>query len=236
MLAQSVTPVKITSGFNWDLVANGAGSAAGSVTGGFDTVSNVFYDSSYLSSHVGGGSGIFPAGSTVLGNSGNQYTLAAAANNNALLLSASAASGTLNLSPTALGVVYILGCSADGSSLVNYTLNFVGGATVSGNFTFSDWLDPSHTGEITGLSRVNMLDVYEVNPSWTTAFSFYDAAISIPIVDQSLALQNISFVFAGGSSKAAVFAVSGIGSVPEPGSAALLTVGIAAAVWFVRRK
>jgi hypothetical protein len=235
--AQSATPLSITAGLNVDLVADGSGSAGGSVSGGFDNAGSVFYASSYLSSHPGGSSGVLPSGGTVVGNSGNQYYLAPAAGANALLLTSGNTSGTLNLfysTPAQLKTVYVLGSSADGPTLLNYTLNFSGGATVSGSFTFSDWYDPGLTGEITGLSHVSTADVYSGQGN---VFSLYDKAIVIPDADVPLTLQSISFTFEGSTSKAAIFDVSGAAPVPvpEPTSAALLSVGLAAA-WFARRR
>jgi hypothetical protein len=239
VLAQSATPLNITSGFNWDLVANGSGSAAGSVTGPFDgydtSGTNVFYDNTYLSSHSGGNGGVFPAGGTFTGNSGNQYNLAAASGNNSLLLSQDNTSGILNLSyssPSQLNAIYVLGSSANGSTLLDYTLSFSGGTIVSGSFTYSDWYDPEQTGEVTGLGRVTMGDIYSDKGN---SFSLYDNEIVIPAADQSLTLQSISFNYAGDSSEtAAIFAVSGVEPVPEPASAALLAFSLAMAGLFAR--
>jgi hypothetical protein len=232
--AQTATPLEISSGFNADLIADGSGSASGSASAPFDG-GNVFYDSTYLSNHPGGNSGVFPSGGIVTGNSGNQYDLAAATGNNALRLLEGDTSGTLDLvSPAfSLASIYVLGSSADGPSLLDYTLNFAGGNTSSGSFTFADWFDPGQTGEITGLSHVGLDDTY----SWQgNVFSLYAAQIDVPLEDQALALQSISFTFADSGSTAAIFALSAT-PAPEPSTLALAAMGgLGSLLMFRRRK
>jgi hypothetical protein len=228
--AQSLTPLNVTSGYDFDLIADGAGSAASSTSGSFDG-SNVFYDSTYLSNHeAGSNSGVLVvdttntegSDTTITGNSGTPYVLAPVAADNVVYLNSSETSGALNFTPTSgLAALDVLGSSADGSSVIGYTLNFSGGATSSGTLTFPDWYDPSASGEVTDLSHVSTGDSYSPQGN---SFSLYDELIAVPQQDQSLALDSISFTFDGSSSTGAIFAVTAQ-AVPEPDTFSAMILG-----------
>ena len=235
--AQTATPITIVSGFNEDIIADGT-TATTSTTSGIDSV-NVFYDNSYAASnHISGGA--FPAGQTVTGADGNSYEFAAASANNGLLLNSSETIGTLSLSypDGPLGTVYLIGTSASGSTLLDYTLNFAGGASSSGSFSFADWYDSTASGTVTGLGRVsNQTDSYDA--AGGNNFSLYSIAISIPVSDQSLTLDNIIISYDGvnAGSSAVIVGVSGAApaSVPEPGTLAFAALGLGLAAIFRRR-
>jgi len=227
MASAQTTPLTITLGFNQDLVADGS-FALPSTTSTIDG-SSVFYDSSYAASN-GISGGIFPAGSTVTGNDGNQYTFASAMGDNGLLLDDGSESGSLSFTPTGLSTLDLLGMSANGGVsggvTVSYTLNFANATTASGTAFFQDWYDESETlGTITGLQRVNQAsDFYDS----THFFSLFSVAIAIPIADQSLALDSVTLTSDGISgSSVAVFAADGTAApVPEPTSLVLAAAGV----------
>jgi len=235
-------PLTITSGFNVDAVADGPGSAADSTSGGIDSLHSVFYDSSYDTSH-GNLGGALPAGQTVTDASGNQYSLAPAAGNNALLIGNGNSSGTLTLSyatNSSLTGLLLLGTSVDGGTILDYTLNFSGGATATGTVSFADWHDYGNNGVFTGLGRVNQSD------DFSGRASLYADNIDIPVADQLLQLQSISLSYDAGNGNidglfpsAAILGVSAFDPIiptPEPSTNGLLICGAPILALLVRHR
>jgi hypothetical protein len=236
------TPLTVTSGFNVDAVAEGSGSAADSTSGGIDSLHSTFYDSSYDTSH-GNLGGALPAGQTIIDSSGNSYSLAPATGNNALLIGNGNSSGTLSLSYAAdasLTGLLVLGTSVDGGTILDYTLTFTGDVTASGTLNFADWHDYGNTGVFTGLGRINQSDNY------AGSASLFAGSVNIPVEDQLLQLQSISFNYDAGNGNidglypsAAIFGVSAfdpIIPVPEPASSALLICGAPFLALLVRHR
>lgn len=233
-------PLTVTSGFNAGIIANGSGSAGSSTTTGFDESGNVFYDSSYDSTH-GNHGGALPAGQTITDWDGNQYTLGSAAGNNALFLSAGNTAGTLGVSyadNASLTSLLLLGTSAEGDTILNYTLNFAGGITSGGTFTMANWYNPGAGGTFNSFGRISLTDDY--NSESGNLFSLYTASIEIPEEDQLLRLESISLTYDGANAdtadanfgiapRAAILGVSAfdpiIAPVPEPSSSSLALCG-----------
>jgi hypothetical protein len=229
-------PLTITSGYNADIVAEGAGSAGSTTSTMFDASGNVFYDSTYDAAH-GNNGGALPAGQTINDWDGNQYTLAPAAGNNALIISSENTSGTLGISyadNASLTGLLLLGTSAAGDTILNYTLNFSGGITSSGSFTFADWHNSGASGTFNSFGRISLLDEY--NSETGRAFSLYVAGIAIPEEDALLRLDSISLGYDAGNvddfgifPRAAILGVSAfdpiIAPVPEPASSSLALCG-----------
>jgi len=229
-------PLTINSGFNADIIAEGAGSAGTTTSTMFDAQGNVFYDSTYDAAH-GGHGGELLAGQTFNDYDGNQFSLAPAAGNNALLISSENTSGTLDISyadNASLTGLLLLGTSAAGDTILNYTLNFAGGVTSSGTFTLANWYCPGAYGTFNSFGRISQLD--EFNSESGRAFSLYLAGISIPEEDVLLRLNSITLNYDSGNvddfgifPRAAIFGVSAfdpiIAPVPEPGTSALATCG-----------
>jgi hypothetical protein len=239
-------PLTITSGFNADIVADGTNSAITSTTGMFDAQGNVFYDASYDTSH-GNHGGALPSGSTIADAAGNQYNLAPATGNNALIVGSSGG-GTLNLSyanNAALTGLLLLGTSAEGSTIVDYTLNFAGGLTSSGSVSFSDWYNPTASGTFNSLGRISLFD--EFNTEQGRVFSLTAASVSIPAEYAATQLQSITLSYdtANAASfgifpRAAILGVSAfdpvIPVVPEPTSSNLAICGAFALATAALRK
>lgn len=223
VLAQSAAPLSITSGFNADVIANGSGLATNSVTSTIDgsSLGDVFYDSTYASSHGVPGSGALNAGTLTTGV--GSFVIASASGNNALDF-LSSGSGTLSFaSPATASQVYVLGTAGNGPTTLNYTLNFAGGTTASGNLTFPDWYNNAQTGAVNGLGRVDINNgTYDSGNS--NNFSLYAESISITLPDQSLNLDSINFSYSSGG-QASIFSVSGVAPVPEPSTRALIGLG-----------
>ncbi|MDR3457949.1 MAG: hypothetical protein P4N60_10920 [Verrucomicrobiae bacterium] len=210
------TPLTVTSGYNADLVAEGTNSAATTTSTGFDVYGAVFYDATYDASH-GNHGGALPVGTTIMDCGGNTYSLAPATGNNALLIG-DGDSGTLNLSyatNASLTGLSVLGTSADGDTVLDYTLNFAGGATASGSIAFSDWYDPRAYGTFTSLGCVTQDD--DFNSERGRVYSLTAAGIEIPNEYATLQLESITFTYNAGNvdnaglfPRAAILAVSAV--------------------------
>ena len=238
-------PLTITSGFNADIIADGPASAITTTTGMFDAQGNVFYDSTYDSSH-GNHGGALPAGATMTDAAGNQYSLAPATGNNAMIIG-NGTSGSLNVSygdNAALTGLLFLGTSAEGDTIVDYTLNFAGGFTSSGSFTFPDWYDPSAVGTFNSFGKISLFDEY--NTEQGRVYSLTAASVAIPNEYSTLTLQSISLSYDGANAanlgifpRAGILAVSAFDpviTVPEPTSSNLAICGaLALATTALRR-
>jgi hypothetical protein len=227
-------PLTVTAGFNADIIADGPASAITTTTGMFDAQGNVFYDSTYDNSH-GNHGGALPSGATITDAAGNQYSLAAATGNNALIVG-NGVGGTLNVSyadNAALTGLVFLGTSAEGNTIVDYTLNFAGGFTSSGSFTFPDWYDPSAVGTFNSFGKISQFDEY--NTEQGRVYSLTAANVSIPTEYSTLTLQSIALSYDGANAanlgifpRAGILAVSAfdpIITVPEPTSSNLAICG-----------
>jgi hypothetical protein len=238
-------PLTITGGFNADIVANGTNSAGTSVSGAFDAADNVFFDSTYDSSH-GNNGGALPTGSTLMDSGGNHYSLASATGNNALVLGPGG-SGTLTLdygSGAALTGLLFLGASADGDTLLDYTLHFAGEVTVSGSFTLANWFDPAANGTFTSFNRITTYD--DFNSEQNRIFSLYAASAPIPEELMATRLESITFAYGAGNvdsggifPRAAILGVSAFDPiivVPEPSTSSLMLGGVIALATLAGRK
>jgi len=233
--ADSATPLNISSGYNEDVIANGSGTAASSTTGAIDgsTQNNVFYDSTYASSHSISG-GALTTG-TVTATDGNEFTIAPATGNNVLYLDDSTTSGTLDFSsPAKLASIVILDTAGNGPTTVDYTLHFAGGATYSNGYSIADWYETAKNGVINNLSRVDSATGV-LDAAQELDFNLWDQTISIPVADQSSDLDSISFTYSSGG-EASIFAASGIAPVPEPSTLTLAGLGGLSLLRYRRRK
>ena len=210
------TPLTVASGYNADLVAEGTNSAATTTSTGFDVNGAVFYDDTYDASHGNHGGGL-PAGMTIADSGGNAYNLAPATGNNALLIG-DGDSGTLNLSyatNASLTSLSVLGTSAGGDTILDYTLNFAGGVTYSGSIVFSDWYDPRAYGTFTSLGSVTQDD--DFNSERGRVYTLTAAGIEIPDDYVGLQMESITFAYDAGNEddegifpRAAILAVSAV--------------------------
>ena len=230
--AQSANPLTISSGFNADVIANGSGSASSSTTSTVDTPTdgNVFYDSTYASSHgISGGALNGGTLSTSLG----YFAIASVSGNNALDFQSSG-TGTLTLaSPATASQLYVLGTAGNGPTIVDYIVNFAGGATTSGSLTFPDWNNTAQTGTVNGLGRVDVnTGAYDTAGN---VFSLYSESISIASANQSHNVDSISFSYSSGG-ESSIFAISSVAPVPEPSTMALTGLCGVGLIFFRRRK
>jgi hypothetical protein len=128
--------------------------------------------------------------------------------NNALMIDQTIREGRLTLtSPAVFSGLSLLASAANGSVVLNYTINFAGGTTETGTVTAPDWFGGTPVA-ITARGRVAPLSF---------SFSAVDTdnprlyAVDIPIVNTTAAIQSIDFSFNSGgeNGRAGIFAVSG---------------------------
>ena len=238
--AQILTAQQVT-GFNEDLIANGAGTTAADSTsrafdGGGNT--NVFYSADFVSSLTGeapSGSGLAADG-LLVGQNGNQnvYQLADYGSMNALALRPDATSGTLTfVNPGAFTQIGLLGTSANGFTTIDYTINFQdGGSSVSGSVTFADWFaaEPTSISNFGRVRRNN--DVFHI-PNGKPGL--YEHTIELAVAE-GRTVTSIDFEYASGekvNSGAAIFAVS---AIPEPRTYALAVGVLVLGITLIRKR
>ncbi len=131
------------TGYNADVVANGAGAAGTSTTADVDGVAWVFVDNTFApAGTVCNTTNCWPASNTIssLITTGLTYTLQSPSVNNSLRLSGSA-NGTLVLTtPTKCSNLYVLATGGSGSCTVTATVYFSDGTNeVTTGLSVADW-------------------------------------------------------------------------------------------------
>ncbi|SIQ02192.1 Por secretion system C-terminal sorting domain-containing protein [Chryseobacterium sp. RU37D] len=160
--AQNYQTLNVTSGYNYDLIANGPGTAGSSTTESVDgsspTTGFVFMSADFVN-----GTGATPAsGLPSLGlinsanTSGLSFQLAPYSSNNSLRLANANDAGTLSFGTTPkASKVYMLATTGSGSSTATILVNFSDGTSQSfTNITVNDWYGGSSFA-IKGIGRAN---------------------------------------------------------------------------------
>ena len=208
-VAQTYQTVTISSGFNYDVVANGATSdPASTITtspyNGLDGVGYTFISQDFS---YGGVSPTYylPTGGLLTSSTlpGLTYQLASYSANNALELHGN--NGTLTFAtPVAASKVFVLGTTGSGTSTATFTVNFSDGSTQTGTTAnYPDWF----TGpfEVTVGDRFNVnsntYDLEYPNPG------LYAGTININAANCSKLISSIK-VAQTGSGDLAVMAIS----------------------------
>ena len=203
-------PITISSGFNADIIANGAVIPTSSTT--FPTGSTSFDNAGYdliglpYSYYTSGtvtyslqASGLLP--STVTSNL--KYQLANYTGNNALYLHTGVtgipSSGTMTFAtPVGASVVYIMGISGSGATSVTYTLNYTDGSSEAypTSYTYPDWFQ--NTGVNTSICFNNIGRISSTATSTTnsggdgTYPAFSQAAITVSSTGQTKTIQSVT--------------------------------------------
>ena len=229
------TPLALT-GFNFDGIADGAGTAAGSTTGTLDSL----YDYFTLGWDAAAPSAGLPTASFVsAANASTTFLLAAPQGDNLLWLQQSgsgATSGSLSLStPGAFTTLAFLVTGFNGSQPTGYSLNFAAGSPTLGSFSSLDNFNNAGYA-IDGFGRVSRGDgvfdsVGGTNPR------LYEIDMTLSAADQLRTLDSVTFTNneTSGTSfhDVGVFGISGAVAAPEPASLCALGLGLAA---LARRK
>ena len=220
-----LAPVPIT-GYNHDVIVEvGAGDLLNAVTATMDAgtakTGDTWYQQGFNATAPTTG---LPIGSNITSQTGHgTFRLQPAAGNNAILLNAASNTATVNLTtPAAYPHLAFYSSSGNGVGTLNYTLNFVGGATQTGTFTSPDWFFVNENIAYVANGRVQPSDesfdaVNSGNPR------VYEQLITVN--NPSALLSGITLNWTGSTANAntAILALSG-GLVPEPTTLAFAAI------------
>lgn len=228
--AQTYVPVAVT-GFNHDLIANGAGGenrAEATTTITFDNLNvggaNVMYSTDFRGNNNPNDAPPFglPNNGSISSENlpGAVYQLASYDGNNALVLKNGGDSGTLILgTPGVFSSIAFLGSSAEGSSSFNVVLNFSDGTNSSSAFVVPDWYNGTNYA-IKGIGRVTRIQVSTQEADWFTGDSenprLYDNKITLAAPYNTKILTSITFEKINSVGSTAILAINGIIDISAP--------------------
>jgi MBG domain (YGX type)/Secretion system C-terminal sorting domain/Fibronectin type III domain len=205
LFSQSYSPIAVT-GFNQDLVANGAATAALSTTTAFDDPSvngNVFYVEDFKTGPYG-----LPASGIIssVSNTGIIYNLADYSSNNTLLLVGLNETKTLVLEePGIYSSISVLAASAQGASIFSVTINYSDNTSEEvTSFNVPDWYYGANYA-IQGVGRVSTFD--EVFSGNTVDPRLYDNTLN---VNSSKIITSLTFKKTSSGGRTGIFAICGI--------------------------
>lgn len=207
-LRPSSGPVAITSGFNYDIIANGVGNASASSTMGFDQQNSIALVSADFKATATSTAPTYalPANGTIASaaTTGVTFQLANYTGNNALFLTPTyvgtgVATGTINFSAANVGTIYVLGAAAGGgaaSSPLTASVKFSDGSSQDADLSLNDWYDGTGYA-IQGIGRVrratNVIEGSATNPR------LYQMAITVAAANYNKTITGIAFTYAGAS-------------------------------------
>lgn len=188
-------PVTI-SGFNNDVVAESGTSSLTTTTIPLDgaiSSNKVMYTNTFRTTNGFGGGGI-PDNGLITDASGS-YQLAPYTGNNVLLLQRGQSGDLTIATPAKFTRIRILCFSTEGTSLVNATMFFTDGTSITAltNYSLSDWFNGTTNVVLQGFGRCTRAtptgpaDAYPTNPR------LYYIEIIVPCASQQKNLQKISF-------------------------------------------
>ncbi len=192
-MAQTYTPVAVT-GYNADVVANGAGTVISSTTHDVDGVNFNFVAPTFVNPANATPTSSLPASglvtSAVAATPGLTYQLASYSGNNSLRLTGDG-SGTLTF-PAGIYAdqVYVLATSGSGATNTNITVTFSDNSTQVFSQAISDWYDATGFA-IQGISRVNRTN--DAIENSTTNPRLYQYQLTLSQANLSKTIQSITF-------------------------------------------
>ncbi|HSI91340.1 MAG TPA: T9SS type A sorting domain-containing protein [Adhaeribacter sp.] len=203
--AQTYAPITLT-GFNHDVVANGAGSALTSTTSDVDGVQFTFMAQNFINPSSQSPTTALPNSGTInsVATSGLTFQLAPFTGNNSLRISGTG-TGTLTFStPRTADQVYVLATSGSGASSVTITVNFSDATSQTFTQTVGDWYNGTGFA-IQGISRVNRTN--NVIENSATNPRLYQYLLNFSAANAGKTVQSIAF---NKTSTAGVLNVMGI--------------------------
>jgi hypothetical protein len=221
-------PIAVT-GYNQQVVIGSSTPITATVSGGTNTAGpGTFYQAGFDAATPTSGltSGTF----TSLADPTTQGLLQSFSGNDAVLLNSANPTATLTLTlPAAYSSLSFFVSSAVGPTTLDYQLNYVGAAPITGSLTIADWYNATGAAIIAG--------GYAISPNGPANETPGDVEIlqvNLPGPINSIqSLASINLAYDSGSN-ASLFGVSGTAVslslsssvVPEPASLALLSAGL----------
>ncbi|QEE49667.1 T9SS type A sorting domain-containing protein [Flavobacterium alkalisoli] len=192
--AQEYVPLTVTSGYNADVVANGAGSAASSTSIQVDNDSFAFLSTDFVSPSNASYSGALPATGLVnsAATAGLSYQFAPFSGNNSMRIPTSATSLTAVFSNQVMASkLYLLGTSGSGQSTISVTVNFTDATSqVSTGLILPDWFNSTlQPVAVSGFGRVsiatNAIETPTGNPR------LYQLTVNIDAANQGKLIESV---------------------------------------------
>ncbi|MCX6904161.1 MAG: hypothetical protein NTW03_11940, partial [Verrucomicrobia bacterium] len=141
---------------------------------------------------------------------------------NALLLGYTyPSSATLVLaSPQAYNSISVLACSANGSGMGTFVLNFTNGThSQAFNFNAQDWFSTTNNAALQGLGRLKLGSSFAAEDNGASYPSLYQTTLNLAALGLNQVIASITFTKpagAGAQQTVGVFAVSGFVAYREP--------------------
>jgi len=211
--AQYYSRAPISNGFNFDVIANGTGTASTVTNNDVDGVNFAFVAKDYLQTATSTPllyglptSGLFTSAVTATPNL--SYEFASYSANNVLRLAANNDTGTLTLTtPVAAYNLYILATSGSGSSTVSAQINFSDGSSQTATgLSLADWYN--NTGfALQGIGRINRTN-NNLEDGGGTNPRLYQIAVNIDAANQTKLIQSVTFTKTAGTGLPNIFALS----------------------------
>ena len=230
--SQTFVSVKV-SGFNQDIIAEGAGGsnrAKATTNTTFDDVTqtgdNVMYSKDFRGNNNLSSPPPFGLPDDGKINSlnliGAVYQLAPYSQNNALVIKNQNGSGTLVLeTPGAFTKIAFLGASANGDSQFDLVLNFSDGTNTTAQFTVRDWFSGTPFA-INNIGRVQRTDTLGHTADNFTHLGdnprLYDDQLTLNPPFDSKLLTSITVTKTSSGGRTAIFAINGITAINAPNS------------------
>ncbi len=186
-------PVAVT-GYNADVVANGAGPATASITADFDGAGYALMAANFNPS-----TGIFPTqympSSNIINSaatSGLNYNLASYSSNNSLRITGLNTDSLVFPTPISASEVYVLAATGSGASTVNMVVNFTDGTNQLSAQTVQDWYSGTNYA-IQGLGRTNVTTTLNGIDNNTINPRLYEHKIILTGTNPTKLIRSISF-------------------------------------------
>ncbi|MCX8531706.1 T9SS type A sorting domain-containing protein [Chryseobacterium luquanense] len=210
--AQYYYPVAV-SGFTQDVIANGIGSSAVSVTSPVDDANFAYISRDFQATATTPAPtyGLPATGqfmTIVTGTPGLTYQLASYSGSNSLKLNAANDTGTLTFTtPTAAYNLYFLATGGSGPAVASAIVNFSDGTSQSfTNLAVADWYGGTNAA-IQGIGRVNITN-NNLEDGGGTNPRIYQIPLAILAANQSKTVQSVSFTKVSGSGFINIFGIS----------------------------
>jgi len=209
-------PIALT-GYNAAILAPNTATSATPAATAFDVANSYCFYQAGLGNSVRGlpPDGVFTSqldGTTV-------FQFQPYGNNNALVLGNSfSSSATLILTtPQAYQTISILACSANGSGLGTFVLNFTNG-THSQVFTFNaqDWFSTTANAAIQGFGRLKLGGSWNAENNGPTNPNMFQTTLNLAALGLNQNIASITFTKPASAAASSVFAVSGTLAYHEP--------------------